>query len=83
MPFIFDPFRLNRKIRVVYLVTYISIILWRYHGVHAEKRAMRKSILTSGLMVSLLLLQGCVHVETESEPVYLDATRSTDDASMI
>ena len=44
-----------------------------------KEEVMRKSILTSGLMASLLLLQGCVHVETESEPVYLDTTRSTDE----
>ena len=40
---------------------------------------MLKNIFYNGLIASLLILQGCIHLETQLEPVYLDATRSTDE----
>lgn len=40
---------------------------------------MRKSIFTVGMMLNLVVLQGCVHLETESEPIYLNAAYSTDE----
>lgn len=40
---------------------------------------MRESMFTVGIILSLFVLQGCLHLETESEPVYLNASRSTDE----